>query len=552
MILTKLVILDRTDKEANVFVFSDKANIITSDDSYVGKSCLLKSMFYAMGFPIRVIQSGWILKNKLFKLYYIHDNKEGFIIRSGDTYWVDDVSEALSTMEYSKWLLQKYNLNIRLPLKDNVDIRTVYPSAIILPFYVDQDVSWSAIPYKNVANDLSQYASSVIPSALFEYLFGISTNVIMDKKQERLYLSNEKNSLGQQYDTLSMLKDDFIRKDTEEYTFNEQEAINDIKRYLSLAEGINVKLNEFKSSIYQKKIEVDNLKVETLELTKIIENTRHSYNEIRDVCAHCGSDLTEQQSMMRIRLENDQYEATLLRNDLDRKIKKLEAEIDSILQGKLGFENEYASLLSIAEKRQGEITLQQFIEQKAQKLAKTNYVEVKNTLNEKIADLTERINKLSSEIRILEKQQRVQRDTIGLRFNELKEKLKITFSTASLNELSFLEFKTITASGTVSNVTLFSIYIIYLRLLSEYSVVELPFGFDALIKDELTENNIKLMYETLEKYILNSNKQVFVVMLKDKLKYITGKHNLIELNKPILDKTKYDELLGEFTYMRKL
>lgn len=41
-------------------------------------------------------------------------------------------------------------------------------------------------------------------------------------------------------------------------------------------------------------------------------------------------------------------------------------------------------------------------------------------------------------------------------------------------------------------------------------------------------------------------------MLKDKLKYITGKHNLIELNKPILDKTKYDELLGEFTYMRKL
>lgn len=552
MILTKLVILDRTDKEANVFVFSDKANIITSDDSYVGKSCLLKSIFYAMGFPIRVIQSGWILKNKLFKLYYIHDNKEGFIIRSGDTYWVDDVSEALSTMEYSKWLLQKYNLNIRLPLKDNVDIRTVYPSAIILPFYVDQDVSWSAIPYKNVANDLSQYASSVIPSALFEYLFGISTNVIMDKKQERLYLSNEKNSVGQQYDTLSMLKDDFIRKDTEEYTFNEQEAINDIKRYLSLAEGINVKLNEFKSNIYQKKIEVDNLKVETLELTKIIENTRHSYNEIRDVCAHCGSDLTEQQSMTRIRLENDQYEATLLRNDLDRKIKKLEAEIDSILQGKLGLENEYASLLSIAEKKQGEITLQQFIEQKAQKLAKTNYVDVKNTLNEKIANLTERINKLSSEIRNLEKQQRVQRDTIGLRFNELKEKLKITFSTASLNELSFLEFKTITASGTVSNVTLFSIYIIYLRLLSEYSVVELPFGFDALIKDELTENNIKLMYETLEKYILNSNKQVFVVMLKDKLKYITGKHYLIELNKPILDKTKYDELLGEFTYMRKL
>ena len=552
MILTKLIILDRSDKEANVFVFSNKANIITSDDSYVGKSCLLKSMYYAMGFPIRVIQNGWSLKNKLFKLFYTHNNEEGFIIRSGDTYWVDGISSAMSTMEYSKWLLEKYNLNIRLPLKDNVDIRTVYPSAIILPFYIDQDVSWSAIPYKNVANDLAQYASSVIPSALFEYLFGISTNIIMDKKQERLHLLNEKKLFGQQYDTLSLLKDDFIRNDAEEYVFDEQEAINDIKKYLLLAENINIKLNDFKSNIYQKKIEIDNLKVEVLELTKIIENTRRTYNEIKGECSHCGSDLTEKQSIKRIRLENDNYEATLLRNDLNKKIKKLEDELDNILQNKLGLENEYTSLLSIAQKKQGEITLQQFIEQKARKLAKGKYVDVKNTLNEKIAELTEKINKLTYEIKDLEKQQKIQKDTIGLRFNELKENLKITFSAASLNELSFLEFKTITASGTVSNVTLFSIYIIYLHLLSEYSLVELPFGFDALIKDELTENNIKLMYETLEKYLLNSDKQVFVVMLKDKLKYIKKEHNLIELNKPILDKTKYEELIKEFEYMRGL
>ena len=411
MILTKLIILDRSDKEANVFVFSNKANIITSDDSYVGKSCLLKSMYYAMGFPIRVIQNGWSLKNKLFKLFYTHNNEEGFIIRSGDTYWVDGISSAMSTMEYSKWLLEKYNLNIRLPLKDNVDIRTVYPSAIILPFYIDQDVSWSAIPYKNVANDLAQYASSVIPSALFEYLFGISTNIIMDKKQERLHLLNEKKLFGQQYDTLSLLKDDFIRNDAEEYVFDEQEAINDIKKYLLLAENINIKLNDFKSNIYQKKIEIDNLKVEVLELTKIIENTRRTYNEIKGECSHCGSDLTEKQSIKRIRLENDNYEATLLRNDLNKKIKKLEDELDNILQNKLGLENEYTSLLSIAQKKQGEITLQQFIEQKARKLAKGKYVDVKNTLNEKIAELTEKINKLTYEIKDLEKQQKIQKDT---------------------------------------------------------------------------------------------------------------------------------------------
>ena len=67
MILTKLVILDRNKEEANSFTFSDKSNIITSEDSNVGKSCLLKSIYYALGFPIKTIQENWILKNKLFK-----------------------------------------------------------------------------------------------------------------------------------------------------------------------------------------------------------------------------------------------------------------------------------------------------------------------------------------------------------------------------------------------------------------------------------------------------------------------------------------------------
>ena len=63
------------------------------------------------------------------------------------------------------------------------------------------------------------------------------------------------------------------------------------------------------------------------------------------------------------------------------------------------------------------------------------------------------------------------------------------------------------------------------------------------------KDNFLLFIETKDDIEVDiEDKQVFVVMLKDKLKYITGKHNLIELNKPILDKTKYDELLGELTF----
>ena len=93
---------------------------------------------------------------------------------------------------------------------------------------------------------------------------------------------------------------------------------------------------------------------------------------------------------------------------------------------------------------------------------------------------------------------------------------------------------------------------IYLHLLTKYSIIELPMGIDAPIKDELTGHNTSLIYKTLEKYVMNKSKQSFVVMLKDKLNYIDGKHNIIELTRPILDKEKYESLYSEFSCIAEI
>lgn len=550
MILTKLVILDRNKEEANSFTFSDKSNIITSEDSNVGKSCLLKSIYYALGFPIKTIQENWILKNKLFKLYYNHNGKDEFIIRYGDLYWADNKS--MNTKEYSAWLLNKLGINIKLSLKQEIDIRSVYPSAVILPFYVDQDDSWSSIPYKNVANDLNQYDSSLIPSALFEYIFNISTQDILDKKEKITFLAKNRAVLEQQYNALSSLKNEFMQKDINEYVFNEDEAKNDIKQYLQLANDINNKLNDFKSKIYRKKIEIDKLNVELLELSHVVKDTDSEYKSIKVKCEHCGSLLTEEQSLTRVHLMNNKYEASLLCANMRQQVKKLELEISGLINGKIGLEEEYKSILSIAEKKQGDVTLQKFIEQQAKKVSKENFIVVKNNLNNKIRALNDNINELSREIRNLQKIQKTLKDEIGNEFNIKKNELRFTFPNAALNEVEFLKFRTIKGSGTVNNLTFFSIYIIYLYLLTKYSIIELPIGVDAPIKDELTGENTGLIYKTLEKYIMNTSKQSFVVMLKDKLPYINDKHNIIELTKPILNKEKYETLLSEFSCIAEI
>lgn len=548
MILTKLIVLDTQKEEANSFVFSDTSNIITSEDSNVGKSCLLKSIYYSLGFPIKTIQDSWNLEDKLFKLCYKHNGQEEFIIRHRNVYWVDN--KPMNTKEYSSWLLNKLGINIKLALKEQVDIRTVYPSAVILPFYIDQDASWSSIPYKNVANDLNQYDGSLIPSALFEYIFNISTQEILEKREKVIFLNKEKETIEQQHTTLSSLKNEFIQQDINEYVFNEEEAKNEIKRYLQLANNINDKLNTYKSKIYNKKITLDKLNIELMELSAVIKDTDSEYKIIKGKCEHCGSILTEEQSLKRVHLMNNKYEASLLCANLRQQIKKLEQDITEAINGKLGLEEEYRNILSIADHKQGEITLQKFIEQQARKLSKDNFVEVKNNLYSKMGSLNDDINELNREIKKLQKIQKEHKDEIGNEFNVMKNNLRLTFPNAALNEVEFLKFKTIKGSGTVNNLTFFSLYVIYLYLLVKYSIIELPIGVDAPIKDELTEKNTGLIYQILEKYIMNASKQSFVVMLKDKLQYIKGNHNIIELTKPILDKGKYESLFSEFSCIK--
>ena len=89
---------------------------------------------------------------------------------------------------------------------------------------------------------------------------------------------------------------------------------------------------------------------------------------------------------------------------------------------------------------------------------------------------------------------------------------------------------------------------IYLRLLIEFSPVQIPIGLDSVIKDEVDENNKNNFYKIIEKYILESNKQSFVVMLEDKISVLENSTNYkyLNLQKPILKSEKYDELIGEF------
>ncbi len=512
-----------------------------------GKSCLLKSIYFALGLDIKTFKEDWQPTKKMFKIFYEHNDRKGTIIRYKDRIWLDNNPDSIDLKEYSKWLSNLLNLKIKLPLKNTDEYDEVYPSAYILPFYVDQDNSWSGAIYKNVVNELGAYNSTYIPKSMFEYIFKISNEEIMQLEEEHNQLNNEKGSLIIRKNSIQELKDKFI-SDAEPIVFDEEEAKEYIKKYLYYSQRISEKIQVKKNTIYNLEIKLDKLKLELMEIEEIINCIDTEYDEIKTRCKYCHSELTINQSIQRLKLSNNKYDLGLKKEQLKRNIVKVEEKITNLLNEKAGLEEDYLSLLQIAEIRQKEYSLNEYIENKAKSMTKDNYYKIEDKLSLDISHLEDDIKNIQKIINEKKKAQKSLQERIANSFEELKTILNAKFPNVNMTSHSFMEFRGIKNSGATKNAEYFMLYIIYLKLLLDYSIISFPIGLDSVIKDEVDENNKNNFYKIIEKYILKSDEQSFVVMLKDKIATLENpeNYNYINLERPILKKEEYNKLIEEF------
>ena len=548
LIIKKIIIIDSLYEEANTFEFSENANIITAEKNTQGKSCLLKSIYYALGLDIRTFKEDWQPSKKMFKIFYEHNGTEGTILRFKNRIWINDNPNSLSLKEYSNWLSELLNLKIKLQLKDSNDYDDVYPSAYILPFYVDQDNSWSGTIYKNVVNELGAYNSTCIPKSLFEYIFKISNEEIMQLEEQQNQLNREKNVLNTRLNSIQELKDKFIAQ-VEPIVFNEEEVKEYIKKYLYYSNKISLKIKTKKNAIYENEIRLDKLKLELLEIEEIISCIDAEYQNIKTKCKYCNSELTINQSIQRLKLSNNKYDLGLKKELIKQKITQLEEKINSLLEEKANLEDDYNNLLQISEIRQNEHSLNEFIENKAKSMTKDNYYKIEDNLTIDISHLETEIKNIQKIIKEKEKGQKNIQESISNDFEEIKTTLNSLFPNVDMKSHDFMKFIGIKNSGATKNAEYFILYIIYLKLLSKYSIIEVPIGLDSVIKDEVDENNKNHFYKIIEKHILKTTKQTFVVMLNDKISTLENPedYNFINLKKPILKKDKYNSLSTEFS-----
>lgn len=548
MIIHRLLIVDYKNKKANEFSFSEYTNIITSEETTIGKSSLIKSLYFALGFAIKQIPHGWNIDTMRFRVDLSIKDSSFYIIRDNSLFYVSDSDEPLNEKEFAEWFEDKLSINMKLKLKNSSDnLTSVYASEILTPFYLDQDKSWNGYLFKNTSDTLNRYTN--VQEDLLKYVLGISNQEILDKESQKLSINKEIKRINKEVEVLKKLQEDYSEKvkmmDTPLYDLNKlKETFKNKLKHLSM---LSNEISQKKKNIVVKKQEKDMLFRDNVELNKLLQANKKSYREVESECIHCHSKLTLEQSITRLKISNNVFEIQNMIEMNMKKIKRLDEGIDILIEDSSQLDEAYESFKKEKEKIQDALNLQEYIQLESKRLANEEFIKKINTLLVNGDGLNDEKKALQKQINRLKKNQKEKELSIKNRFIEIIKDINLHFGSDLIKDKELFDFREVKGSGMDNNKSLLALYIGYLRLVIEYGIYSIPIGIDSFVKNEVDKRTIDLTFKELEKYILNSKHQIFFVTISENLRFLSelDQYHLIKLTKPILNTANYSNLIQE-------
>lgn len=544
-------IIDFKNFEAANFRFGKGNNLIISDDNTQGKSSLLKSMYYTLGFDVRQFPSGWNYKDMYFQLEVEIDRNQYTITRQNDIYRVNDVEGSMTVKEYSMWLQEKLDLDMRLLNTRTRELFQAYSSAVILPFYIDQDDSWSEGLYRNVSDTLNQYAN--IPVDIFKSAFSLSSLKLLELQNEKTILTKEKKTIALTIDGLTNAFKEYQeeREELPEVSkFDKEKLEKDIQRYLKIQNQFNDSVIKYKVKLLAKNSELDRHEQDVRELKQILKMTQGRKREIQSECNYCHSKLTTEQSLTRLDLSNNEMEISLLKDEYEKIIDKLKMEISSLEEGKEQLNKDIENIRFNLNQSRELLTVEDYVDASAKMKASEELrnlldkqVLIKNALENKIKELNKTINKMQKATKELERE-------IEKKYDTLIVEMKKDISNLDIDEAKFLKFNSIPGSGIDNNKKRLGHYLVYVSLLKKYSNYKIPFCMDSFIKNEISDASEVMMFEAINKYFFDEENQTFFSIISKNVKNLNQETNYhkTNLSGKLLSKEKYEEIKVKFIF----
>lgn len=558
----RLLVLSNSIKSANLFEFSPNLNLITANDNSVGKSTLLKLIFWGLGCEPE-LDTTWTNQDcKTIVEFQIGDDSfrvqryknQIHFKKNGNT--VQEFQKV--TGEYSKIFAEIVAFKALLPNQNTSLVETPPPAFYFLPFYIDQKRSW-ANAWDNFKN-LGQYQKW--KSTIIRYHVGLLTPEHFEIESEK---SNKKVTQKtyvtevERFDTAIEIVESYIPQTLQTVTnVNELNKITEsIKADLKSLQESQEKLlnnmailNSEKAYLYQQQILTEKL---IFELDKDYKYSVENIEDEEIECPLCGvvhdNNILNRTSILTDKAQAENQLKVLLGEieKVNSKIAKNEVELNDARTRIDEINSKYV----IEEESEPAVNFNQIIESIAGKSIKESVIQTKTIKQANIKQIDDDIRKLNKEQKELITKEAI--ESINDSFKSILTKYikSLDAEAVNLSEInSPLDYnKIIKEGGAAEGVrAILAYYLTIFTMVEKFgSEVKSALIIDTPNQQEQSHTNYDKIVSLLTSEFTNDTQIIMSAMENEHLKPYAEKAKIIVLDKnKLLIKEKYDELKSEF------
>lgn len=551
----ELTVLSLVEKTARKINLDYDISIIASKDNDTGKSCIIKSLYYALGAWPMQVHPEWEKIKPITFLKFAKDDTIYYMLRFESIAVLFNSSFVVLKSfpsignDLSRFYDEFFNFKLKLVHNQSGEMRTPFASHYFLPFYIDQDSGWK----KNWNSFDRLNAFEQWKRDLIDYHTGIKPNEYYELKAKKALKIDEKQEKAAELSVIEKMYQRNLNNDLRTEVNPDVYAFkNDINELIEKLNEIKNKENRYKAKVmdlYNKRALLDHqisLADKTRkELVKDFEFAEQLDEEIP--CPTCGT-IHKNSFTERYIIAQDENRCYELMLDLKLQKDYVEKDIKQEQEELNGYANQRQKLEDILNRTRGQLKFRDYIENVGQKKFIGN-------IKIEIASLEFALNKLEEEIKSLEKQMRQYTDgevekTIEGQYLALMRKYLYALNVHRLREEDYKGIHSnIKENGSdLPRALLAYFYTILHVMKTNSSIYYCPIVIDSPLQDEQSYDNRIAILEFIKKELPDDSQLILGCVGMDELSY-DGK--VLRLNGVKFENVNFIELTEQFHVLQQ-
>lgn len=532
----ELLILADKEKTARAVPFHPQVTILKGENDR-GKSCLLKSLYIALGATPKVMPGKWDSLEPVLHLYFSVDEVPYSILKVGKKYTIfDEGNRALGkftgvTKELTPFLAELFDFRLELTNASSKRPEQATPALCFLPFYYDQDSSWTENwdgfaqlqQFTNYRKAIAEFHTGIKPNA---YYHARAAKAVAEERRE--VLRHDRNVVKRVLDKIeNLLK-------TTQFDIDLRSYQNEIDLILNRCNLLRIEEERIREEMLQldsqRRLIQRQIHIAVEAAGELGRDFRFADEDMSSPveCPICGQHY-ENSFVDRFQIAADEDQLRIAVSEMKEELEGIEVKIKQRQNISDDLQMQIGEVNALLEVKQGEVKLNDLLRSEGKKEVRGVLRAEMDELNKSIGQVDLDIEEASREMRRLTDKKRVVeiKDFYRDRMSTFVKKLDVL----ELDEETYEEVDShIRESGSDKARGLLAFYFAILKTIETYSTATFcPIVIDSARQQEQDTSNWRKMLE----FMRDNRPQdaQMVIGLVDDLGVSFG-GQVIELNEP--------------------